>query len=75
VGAAQHQSAPAHVAAAYELNGEKKAVAEDVQQRFGIFRRRNAAQQEVSAVLTSVSIEQRGVAQERNEIRLVILLD
>jgi hypothetical protein len=44
LGAAQHQSAAAHIATADELAREKQTFAEDFEQRMCVFRRSYAAQ-------------------------------
>ena len=58
-GAAQHQAAAAHIAAADELGGKKQAVREDFGQRLNILGFGDAAQQDDLALAPAASLSAR----------------
>jgi len=57
-GAAQHESAAAHVAAAYEIDRKKEAVAENFEKRVSVLPTRDAAEKHIRAIGPCIFVEQ-----------------
>src|SRR5215510_8492883 len=75
VGAAQHQTAAAHVAAADELLRKKQAVAQDGKNRAEILLCRHAAEQDEIAFRTGSFMEAADAALERDPVTRLFLVD
>lgn len=67
----EHQPAAAHVASSRKFGGEEELLSENLQQRFDVFRRGDAAQQNDLTVCPNPFGEQARVALEWKAISLV----
>ncbi len=73
--ASQHQSAPAHVAAADEIGGKHKTLTKDFQKRLCVFSARDAAEQHVQARWAGVLIQQFRSARKSISINVIAFID